>query len=124
MGTLRSVLPIWLLSTACGGSAVDLGHEQVGWADAAPESTPSQAPLTVYQSEDRIIGFTFDETTLYTLIAYTDAYELVSCPIEQCRSQRTTLYRGARTPDNSPFLTQLHLVGDMVVWNQANESIF
>jgi len=131
MGTLRScgyLLARGLLSAACGGSAVDLGHERVGWADAPGISVTvareDQGAPAIYQSEDRIIGFTLDETTLYALIAYADAYELVSCPVEQCGSQRTTLYRGARSPDSSPFLTQLHLVRGMVVWNQANESIF
>lgn len=125
----RYLLPSCLLGTACGGDAVDLGHgEELGWADVsvsdADEAGVANAePRTLYQDENRVVGFTVDETILYALLTYPNAYELVSCPIEKCRSERTTLYRGSRASDSSPFFTQLHLVDDWVVWNQPNEGI-
>ena len=111
------LLPTLALSIGCAGNAVDLGHADAqGWSDAPEPESAEAAPQTIYQSDERVLSFTIDETTLYALIAHSDSFELVACPIEACRSQRTTLYRGPALIEQRNQSTALRRVADSLVW--------
>lgn len=87
------------LSVGCGGNAIDLGHGD-DWADLPAADENEAAPQTLYRSGEQVFGFTADDTTLYALVTRDSvtlsaaAFELVSCPIAACKSQRKTLYSG------------------------------
>jgi hypothetical protein len=115
-----------LLALACGGHAVDLGHDDQGWSDVPEPSSADSAdvvPQTIYQADQRVLSFTIDETTLYALVAHTDSFELVSCPIEACRSQRTTLYRGPALVYQANYSAALMVVAGSLVWLMDDRSV-
>jgi hypothetical protein len=116
-----------LFAFACGGNAVDVGHSQnPGWVDAPASDAPASehsaaAPQVVYQSEAaRIFGFALDGTTLYALIDHGRSFELVSCPIEHCRSQRKVLLRSPKLGEEGADRTPLVLTGGWLYWMVAN----
>ncbi len=93
----KSLLLSALLTLGCGGNAVDVGHStNRGWADAPAKAASATTPQTIYESEDAIFGFALDDDTLYALITHDNTFELVSCPLERCRSQRTVLFSGPK----------------------------
>jgi hypothetical protein len=114
------------LSLGCGGNAVDLGHAD-DWADLPAEGANSAEPQTLFESSEQVLSFTADDTTLYALItrgnpirtggAYgvAQAFELVSCPIEACKSQRQTLYSGPLPELATP--RALTLVAGSLFWS-------
>lgn len=112
----------WGLTSACGGNAVDLGHgDAQGWSDAPEPERAEATPQTIYQSDERVLSFTIDETKLYALIAHSDSFELVACPLEACRSQRTILYRGPALIEQLTQSTALRRVGDFLVWRMDDD---
>jgi hypothetical protein len=118
-----SLIPAALVALGCGGNAVDLGHgpDNQGWSDAPDREASSSTPQTIYDSDLPILGFTLDGPTLYALIYHAPTLDLISCPLERCRSQRTTLYRSPKMSDDfyekhPIFDTTLVVAGDRVFW--------
>jgi hypothetical protein len=112
------------LALACGGNTVDLGQrDQRGFSDledmppAAPNAAPT--PQTIYDGEARLIAYTVDETYLYALLDVPeDRGQLVRCPIDRCRSERTILARGVGSEDETGLSspTSLFLVSNSLFW--------
>jgi hypothetical protein len=102
------------LAVGCGGGAVDLGgRDATGWADAPSQEADPTRPQTLFEGEARVFDLAVDETTLYALLFHGEqGYELVSCPIDRCRSERSTLsfFRDNR------LQTSLVLVADRLYW--------
>lgn len=121
-----SLLLSALVALGCGGNAVDVGHSQNrGWADAPANDTSASdasaaAPQIIYENEHAIFGFALDETTVYALIDHGATFELVSCPIEHCRSQRKVLLRSPKLGEEGADLTPLVLTGGWLYWMVAN----
>jgi len=110
-----------LVALGCGGNAVDLGHgENRGWADAPAAGSSATAPQTIYQSEEAIVGFALDDDTLYALVTHGETFELVSCRLERCRSERTILFSGSWLDQPSPLSTPLVLSGGWLYWIVGN----
>jgi hypothetical protein len=119
-----------LLALGCGGNAVDLGHgrHNQGWSDAPDREASTSTPQTIYDSDLPILGFALDGPTLYALVYRDRTYDLISCPLERCRSQRTTLYSpktdegkvqvngGATLVVAGDRGTTLVVAGDRVFW--------
>jgi hypothetical protein len=112
-----------LLALGCGGNAVDLGHgrDGQGWSDTTAHEASSSTPQTIYDSDLPILGFALDGPTLYALVYHAPTFDLISCPIERCRSERTTLYSSPKMDDDyylDNFTTDTTLVvaGDRVFW--------
>jgi len=112
-----------LLALGCGANAVDLGHgrDGQGWSDTDAQVADSSTPQTIYDSDLPIIGFALDGPTLYALVYQAPTFELISCPLERCRSQRTTLYSSPKMSDDyylDNFVTDTALVvaGDRLFW--------
>lgn len=114
------------VALACGGDAVDVGHSaNPGWVDAPTTDAPASdasaaAPQLIYEHDHPIFGFALDEATLYALIDHGATFELVSCPIERCRSQRKILLRGPKLGNEGPDQTPLVLTGGWLYWMIAN----
>jgi hypothetical protein len=110
-----------LLALGCGGNAVDVGHsQQRGWSDAPAKDAKPAIAQTIYESDEAMFGFTLDDDTLYALIAHNDTFELVSCPLERCRSERSVLYSGPWLDQPSPLSTPLIVSGGWLYWVVAN----
>jgi len=110
-----------LVALGCGGNAVDVGHsENQGWADAPADDASATTPQTIYKSEEAIFGFALDDDTLYALIVHDETFELVSCPLERCRSERTLLVSGPWLNESYPTATPLVLSGGWLYWLTAN----
>jgi hypothetical protein len=112
-----------LVALDCGGNAVDLGHgrDGHGWSDTTDQEASSSTPQTIYDNDLPILGFALDGPTLYALVYHAPTFDLISCPLERCRSQRTTLYSSRKMDDdyyqNNPiFDTTLVVAGDRVFW--------
>ena len=103
-----------ILTLGCGGGAVDLGgRDASGWADAPSEQADPARPQTLFEGKTLVFGLAVDETTLYALLHHpAQDNELVSCPIDRCGSERSTLLfypdAGVHTP--------LILMGDRLYW--------
>jgi hypothetical protein len=106
----------------CGGNAVDLGHDARGWSDTLEPPSGPATPQTIYEGGERVLAFTIDETTLYALVAQPDTFELVSCPLDACRSQRTTLYKGPALVYQEIYSTTLMLVSDSIMWRMDDRA--
>jgi hypothetical protein len=108
-----------ILTVGCGGGAVDLGgRDASGWADAPSQEADSTRPQTLFEGKALVFGLTVDETTLYALLFHGEqGYELVACPIDRCRSERSTLsfYPGAGVH------TPLILMGDRLYWVEFDD---
>jgi hypothetical protein len=110
------------LAAACGGSSVDLGQrDKTGFSDLpdlpAVSAEGEPVPQTIYEGETRVIAYTVDETTLYALLdSPDDNGQLVSCPIERCRSERQTLVRGVGSFVTQSSSTPLELVSGTLFW--------
>lgn len=110
-----------LLALGCGGNAVDLGHSpNRGWSDLSAQDPSATTPQTIYASEDAIFGFALDGDTLYALITHLDTLELVSCPLDRCRSERKILFSGPWPDHPSAISTPLVLSGGWLYWIVAN----
>ena len=108
----------WLTTLGCGGNSVDLGHGQSrGWADAPAGNASTTAPQTVYESEERMFGWALDDATLYALLDHGTSFELVSCPLERCRSERTVLYSGPKLGAEGAWYSALVLVDGWLLWS-------
>jgi hypothetical protein len=112
-----------LVALGCGGNAVDLGHgrDGQGWSDTAASEAPRSTPQTIYDGDLPILGFALDGPTLYALVYHAPTFDLISCPLEHCRSQRTTLYRSPKMDDdyyldNFVIGTTLVVAGDRLFW--------
>jgi hypothetical protein len=112
-----------LLALGCSGNAVDLGHggDGQGWSDTTAQEGSSSTPQTIYDSDLPILGFTLDGPTLYALVYHAPTFDLISCPLERCRSQRTTLYSSPKMNDdyykrNPVFDATLVVAGSRVFW--------
>lgn len=121
---------LWL-ALGCGGKVVDLGGNAVdlggrdasGFADAAREMADAMRPQTLYESEVRAYGIGANDTTLYALLDTTEELgQLVSCPLDRCRSERTILATGVQSPDNSPYATPIIILGDWLYWRYGGGS--
>lgn len=111
-----SLIASALFALGCGGNAVDVGHSQSrGWTDAPAEDASTTTPQTIYQSEELIFGFALDDDTLYALIVHHDTFELVSCPLERCRSARKVLFSGPY-PETGLSETPLLLSDGWLYW--------
>jgi hypothetical protein len=108
-----------LISLGCGGNAVDLGHGQggQGWVDAPDREASSSTPQTIYESDEQILGFALDGGTLYALVDRHPSFELISCPLELCRSQRTTLFSGPKPSADLPRMITLVAAGGRLFWS-------
>jgi hypothetical protein len=118
-----SVILSALVALGCGGNAVDLGHgrDGQGWSDTTAPEGSSSTPQTIYDSDLPILGFALDGPTLYALVYHAPTFDLVSCPLERCRSERTTLYSSPKMGDdyyerNPVFDTTLVVAGNRVFW--------
>jgi hypothetical protein len=123
MGKDRAILPCLsaLLALGCGGNAVDLGHgrDNQGWSDAPAQDASSSTPQTIYDSDLPLLGFALDGPTLYALVNRAPSFDLISCPLQRCRSQRTTLYSSPKMDDGKTQVnggTTLVVAGDRVFW--------
>lgn len=106
-----------LFALGCGGNAVDVGHSQDrGWADAPAKGASATTPQTIYESDQAFFGFALDANTLYALINHDDAFELVSCELEQCRSERKVLFSGPYGDESGFRSTPLVLSGGWLYW--------
>jgi hypothetical protein len=112
-----------LVALGCGGNAVDLGRgpDNQGWSDAPDREASSSTPQTIYDGDLGILGFALDGPTLYALVYRAPTFDLISCPLERCRSQRTTLYRSPKMSadfyENHPLVaTTLVVAGDRLFW--------
>jgi hypothetical protein len=114
-----------LAALGCGGNAVDLGHAQggQGWIDAPEQEASTSTPQTIYESDEEILGFALDGATLYALVNHHPNFELISCPLELCRSQRTTLFSGPKPSDNVEQLITLVAAGGRVFWAFDNTDL-
>ena len=116
-----------LVALGCSGNAVDLGHGQdgQGWSDTTAQGASTSTPQTIYDSDLPIIGFALDGPTLYALVYHAPTFDLISCPLERCRSQRTTLYSSPKTSDelDKNFIsnTTLAVAGDRVFWLSSSD---
>jgi|GEM_PF-5347433 len=111
-----------LLALGCG-NAVDLGHGRDGqsWSDTAGPEASSSTPQTIYDGDLPIMGFALYGPTLYALVYHAPTFELVSCPLERCGSQRTTLYSSPKMSDdfyqdNFAIDTTLVVAGERLFW--------
>jgi hypothetical protein len=104
------------LAVGCGEGAVDLGGSDAsGWFDTPSQGADRTRPQTLFEAETRVYGLAVDETTLYALLDHgAQGSELVSCPIDRCRSERSTLSFFPR--DGFATQTPLVLVGDQLYW--------
>jgi hypothetical protein len=106
-----------LTGLGCGGNAFDVGHSQNrGWADAPPEDASATTPQTIYESDQEIFGFALDDNTLYALINHDDTFELVSCELERCRSERNVLFSGPYVDESGFHSTPLVLSDGWLYW--------
>jgi hypothetical protein len=115
----RKILPYLgaLVALGCGGNAVDLGHGQNGWSDTTAQEASTSTPQTIYDSDLPLIGFALDGPTLYALVYHAPTFDLISCPLERCRSQRTTLYSSPKmSDDNFATDTALVVAADRLFW--------
>lgn len=123
-GYEASLLISACLAFGCGGDAVDVGHSQNrGWSDAPVEDASATTPQTIYESERTILGFTLDDNTLYALINHDDTFELVSCQLERCRSDRKVLFRGPYLDESGFRLTPLVLSDGWLYWITAADGV-
>jgi len=119
---MKKSIILGMLMLGCGGKAFDLGHtesEPQGFADL-PEADGDAGgadPQTLYRSTTELVSaFTLDETNVYAIITHADSYELISCPIERCRTARTTLYSAPYPhPPGNGYLN-LIVVGETLFW--------
>jgi hypothetical protein len=104
-----------ILTVGCGEGAVDLGgRDASGWADAPTQDADPTQPQTLFEGEAEVVGLAVDETTLYALLyhVWQGESELVSCPIDRCRSERSTLSFSPESWDHTPLV----LVADRLYW--------
>jgi hypothetical protein len=105
------------LALACG-NAVDAGTDG-GWRDAPAANADPTQPQTLFHGSERVVTFTVDDTTLFALLQETTGLqlELVSCPMERCASERTTLFRAEGELENGQLrATPLVLAGGALYW--------
>jgi hypothetical protein len=106
-----------LLALGCGGDAVDVGHSQDrGWTDAPIENASATAPQAIYDSDEAVFGFALDDNTLYALIHHDRTFELVSCELDRCRSERTVLFSGPYLDQSGPHHTPLLISRGWLYW--------
>lgn len=111
-----------LLALGCGGNAVDLGASNGSrWSDAAASPSDATKPQTIYEGAQPIMGFALDGATLYALVDGKDAFELITCPLTHCRSERTTLFSRSKADGQVPQPTALVLAGGMLYWVDSRE---
>ena len=114
-----------LAALGCGGNAVDLGRGQggQGWVDAPDQEASASIPQTIYDSDEPILGFALDGGTLYAPVDHPPNFELISCPLELCRSQRTTLFSGPKPGENLEQLITLVAAGGRLFWAFDNANL-
>lgn len=122
MNAYRALLSLSaLLALGCGGDAVDVGNSQHrGWADTPIESASPTAPQAIYESDEAVFGFTLDDNTLYALIHHDVTFELVSCDLDRCRSERTVLFSGPYVDQSGPNYTPLLISRGWLYWITAD----
>jgi hypothetical protein len=80
-------------------------------------------PQTVYEGEERLFGWTLEEATLYALLEHGTSFELVSCPLDRCRSERSVLYRGPKLAAEGSSGSELVLVDGWLYWSVKSDEV-
>lgn len=119
----------WKSAIACGGIATlacseprDLGTDS-GWLDAPAETDSAAEVQTIYENRrEHVFGLALDESTLYALVEHDSDFQLVSCPVERCRSERTILYQGAKLSSEGAVARALVLAGGRLSWLRSDPS--
>jgi len=104
------------------GSNVSLGdNTEERWRDASVAVADRTVPSTVYEGALQVVGFTVDDSDLYVLLenyhADSSRLELVTCPVDQCGSQRRTLFSTAIAKDRGVLSKRaLVHIRDQLFW--------
>lgn len=106
----------WLAALGCSEPR-DLGANS-GWVDVPEEAAEPGAPETIYENaQEHIFGLTLEGETVYALVEHNGGFQLVSCPVERCRSERRVLYEGSKLAGEGRLELTLVHAGGFLAWS-------